>query len=58
MSPENELSATLTFELKQIHTELRVIKRIAGKDMRLGPDEVKIRAAASSLQSIYMEWKR
>ena len=53
MSREDELSATLAFELKQIHTELSVINRIAGKQMRLGPDEVKIRAAASSLQSIY-----
>ena len=53
MSREDELSATLTFELQQIQTELRVIHRIVGKQMRLGRDEVKLRAAASSLQSIY-----
>ena len=53
MSREDELSATLTFELQQIYTELSVIHRIAGKQMRLGRDEVKLRAAASSLQSIY-----
>jgi uncharacterized protein YutE (UPF0331/DUF86 family) len=53
VSREDELSATLAFELKQIRTELGVINRIAGKHMRLGRDEVQIRAAASSLQSIY-----
>jgi uncharacterized protein YutE (UPF0331/DUF86 family) len=53
VSREDELSATLAFELKQIQTELGVINRIAGKQKRLGRDEVQIRAAASSLQSIY-----
>ena len=53
MSREDELRTTLAFELKQIRTELSVINRIAGKHKRLGRDEVQIRAAASSLQSIY-----
>ena len=53
MSGEDELSQTLAFELKQIETELGVINRIAGKHKLLGRDEVQVRAAASSLQSIY-----
>ena len=53
MSPEDELKATLSFELGQIRKELAVLDRMAGPRKRLGPDEVKVRAAASSLHSIY-----
>ena len=53
MSREGEQFPKLEFELKQIHAELDVINRIAGKHRKLGRDEVRIRAAASSLQSIY-----
>ncbi len=53
MSPEDELGDTLSFELRQIRKELAVLDRMAGPRKHLGPDEVKIRAAASSLHSIY-----
>lgn len=53
MSPENELKATLSFELDQIRKELAVLDRMAGPRKHLGPDEVIVRAAASSLHSIY-----
>ena len=53
MSPEDELKGALSFELGQIRKELAVLDRMAGPRKHLGPDEVKVRAAASSLHSIF-----
>ena len=53
MSPSDELHGNLLFELSQIRKELAVVLRLIGKARRLGPDEIQVRAAASSLQSIY-----
>jgi len=53
VSPNGETSKDLLFELGQIRKELTVLNRMLGKRRRLGRDEVQIRAAASSLQSIY-----
>ena len=53
MSRSDELQGNLLFELSQIRKELAVLLRLIGKTRRLGPDEIQVRAAASSLQSIY-----
>jgi len=53
VSPDGDPSGSLRFELGQIRKELSVLNRMLGKKRRLGRDEVQIRAAASSLQSIY-----
>ena len=53
MSPSEELHGNLLFELSQIRKELAVVLRLIGKTRRLGPDQIQVRAAASSLQSIY-----
>ena len=53
MSPDIEFHENLLFELSQIRKELDVLLRLIGDKKRLGNDEIKIRAAASSLQSIY-----
>ena len=53
MSPSDELHGNLLFELSQIRKELAVVLRLIGEARRLGPDEIQVRAAASSLQSIY-----
>ena len=53
MSHDSDLGKTLSFELGQIRKELQVLHRVAGTRRRLGGDEVRVRAAASSLQSIY-----
>lgn len=53
MSPDDELQENLLFELSQIRKELPVLLRMIGKAKRLGNDEIQVRAAASSLQSIY-----
>ena len=53
MSPSDELHGNLLFELSQIRKELSVVLRLIGNAKRLGPDEIQVRAAASSLQSIY-----
>jgi uncharacterized protein YutE (UPF0331/DUF86 family) len=53
VSHEDDLRTTLSFELGQIRKELNIIHRITGKGGRLGSDEIQVRAAASSLQSIY-----
>ena len=53
MSREEGLQKDLAFELGQIRKELAVLDRIMGTRKRLGKDEIKVRAAASSLQSVY-----
>jgi uncharacterized protein YutE (UPF0331/DUF86 family) len=53
VSPDDELQENLLFELSQIRKELPVLLRMIGKSKRLGKDEIQVRAAASSLQSIY-----
>jgi uncharacterized protein YutE (UPF0331/DUF86 family) len=53
VSPDDELHENLLFELSQIRKELAVLLRMMGKAGRLGKDEIQVRAAASSLQSIY-----
>lgn len=53
MSHEERLQDDLSFELGQIRKELAVLDRIMGTRKHLGKDEIKVRAAASSLQSIY-----
>ncbi len=53
MSREDELHENLLFELSQIRKELDVLLRLMVGRKRLGNDEIQIRAAASSLQSIY-----
>ena len=53
MSPDAETRGALLFELNQIRKELSVLSRMLGKTRHLGRDEVQIRAAASSLQSVY-----
>jgi hypothetical protein len=53
VSRENELRDNLSFELSQIRKELKIILRLIGRRMRLSADEIKVRAAASSLHSIY-----
>jgi uncharacterized protein YutE (UPF0331/DUF86 family) len=53
VSHEERLQDDLSFELGQIRKELAVLDRIMGTRNHLGKDEIKIRAAASSLQSIY-----
>jgi len=53
VSREGELHENLLFELSQIRKELDVLLRLMGGRKRLGNDEIQIRAAASSLQSIY-----
>ena len=53
MSPNDELNENLLFELSQIRKELMVLLRLIGKTRRLAMDEIQVRAAASSLQSIY-----
>ena len=53
MSPEGELQERLVFELRQVRKELKVILRLIGKRKRLSGDEIHVRAAASSLHSIY-----
>ncbi len=53
MSPDEVNAGNLAYELAQIRKELGVLDRMLGKSRRLGRDEIQIRAAASSLQSIY-----
>jgi hypothetical protein len=53
VSHDSDLRKILSFELGQIRKELQVLHRVAGTRRRLGGDEVRVRAAASSLQSIY-----
>jgi len=53
VSPENEHRSDLLFEFNQIRKELEVLNRLIGRKKRLGNDEIKVRAAASCLQSIY-----
>jgi uncharacterized protein YutE (UPF0331/DUF86 family) len=53
VSRKDELHENLLFELSQIRKELEVLIRLMGRAKRIGNDEIKIRAAASSLQSIY-----
>lgn len=53
MSPDDEVRGTLIYELSQIQKELAVLNRMLGSGKHIGRDEVQIRAAASSLQSIY-----
>jgi uncharacterized protein YutE (UPF0331/DUF86 family) len=53
VSHDDEFNGNLLFELSQIRKELDVLLRMIGGRKRLGNDEIKIRAAASSLQSIY-----
>jgi uncharacterized protein YutE (UPF0331/DUF86 family) len=53
VSHEERLQDDLSFELGQIRKELAVLDRIMGTRKHLGKDEIKVRAAASSLQSIY-----
>ncbi len=53
MSHDEELTRRIAFELEQIERELGVIARLLGKAKELGPDEIKVRAAASSLHSVY-----
>ena len=53
MSREDELHENLLFELSQIRKELDLLLRLMVGRKRLGNDEIQIRAAASSLQSIY-----
>ena len=53
MSREEGFQNDLAFELGQIRKELSVLDRIIGTGKRLGKDEIKVRAAASSLQSVY-----
>lgn len=53
MSHEERLQDDLAFELGQIRKELAVLDRIIGARKHLGKDEIKVRAAASSLQSVY-----
>ena len=45
--------AKLSFELGQIQKELQVRHRVMGRRKHLRNDEVRVRAAASSLQSVY-----
>ena len=56
MSPEGQTD--LVFELSQIRKELAVLNRMLGRGRNLGQDEVRVRAAASSLQSIYNGMER
>ena len=56
MSPEGQ--ADLVFELGQIRKEVAVLNRMLGRRRSLGRDEVRVRAAASSLQSIYNGMER
>jgi len=58
VSPDIEFHENLLFELSQIRKELDVLLRLIGDKKRLGNDEIKIRAAASSLQSIYNGMER
>jgi hypothetical protein len=58
VSHSDELHGNLLFELSQIRKELAVLLRLIGKTRRLGPDEIQVRAAASSLQSIYNGMER
>jgi hypothetical protein len=58
VSREDELHSNLIFELSQIRKELDVLIRLMGNRKRLGRDEIQIRAAASSLQSIYNGMER
>jgi uncharacterized protein YutE (UPF0331/DUF86 family) len=53
VSHEERLQDDLSFELGQIRKELAVLDRIMSTRNHLGKDEIKVRAAASSLQSIY-----
>jgi hypothetical protein len=58
VSREDELHGNLIFELSQIRKELDVLVRLMGNRKRLRRDEIQIRAAASSLQSIYNGMER
>jgi hypothetical protein len=53
VSLEDEIHGDLRFEFNQIRKELDVLNRLIGRRKRLGNDEIKVRAAASCLQSIY-----
>jgi len=53
VSHDEELRSRLSFELGQIQREIDLIVRLLGEPGRLGPDEIKVRAAAGSLHAIY-----
>lgn len=53
MSPEDSTSDRAKFELKQIARELQIVKRINKVRRTSDLDDIQIRAAASSLHSIY-----
>jgi len=53
VSPEDSTSDRVHFEFKQIDQELQIIKRINVIRRTSDMDDIQIRAAASSLHSIY-----
>ena len=53
MSPEESISDRIAFELNQITKELNVIDRLNAIRKKADLDEIQIRAAASSLHSLY-----
>jgi len=53
VSPEESTSERVDFELRQITKELQVVGRVNQIRQASELDEIQIRAAASSLQSIY-----
>ena len=53
MLPEEAISDRIAFEISQINKELGVIDRLIAMRKKSDLDEIQVRAAASSLHSIY-----